>query len=81
MSLDEIAGASVGDLDTPCLIVDIGRFERNIRHARDFAHAAGKRLPDRAERHALGRIPPDDAGTRRGRRQQDLLYRQQMRYR
>jgi len=56
MSLDESAGASVGDLDTPCLIVDIGRFERNIRHACDFAHTAGKRLRPHAKTHKCSLI-------------------------
>ncbi|MHB9028509.1 MAG: DSD1 family PLP-dependent enzyme [Candidatus Latescibacterota bacterium] len=44
-------GISKDELDTPCLVVDIDRFQRNIFLAGDMVHAAGKHLRPHAKTH------------------------------
>jgi 3-hydroxy-D-aspartate aldolase len=44
-------GASVDDIDTPALIVDLDAFERNVRKMADFARSAGVRLRPHAKTH------------------------------
>jgi len=44
-------GASIDDIDTPALIVDLDAFEHNLRHMAAFTRAAGIRLRPHAKTH------------------------------
>lgn len=54
--MKELIGSEKYDLDTPCLLIDLDIFERNIRFAREFAAAAGKKLRPHAKTHKCSRI-------------------------
>ncbi len=44
-------GASVADIDTPALIVDLDAFDRNIEKMAEFARSAGVRVRPHAKTH------------------------------
>lgn len=49
----------VSDLDTPCLLVDLDRMERNLRFMQEKANLAGVKLRPHAKTHrtpAIARI-------------------------
>jgi D-serine deaminase-like pyridoxal phosphate-dependent protein len=54
--MPESIGTHKNNLDTPCLVVDLDLFERNIHLAADTAHAAGKRLRPHAKTHKCSAI-------------------------
>ena len=51
----DFVGKDMGTLDTPCLVLDIDIFERNLALMRDMALKAGKRLRPHAKTHKCSR--------------------------
>src|ERR1700722_1147504 len=49
-------GVSAGELDTPCLIVDVDRLDRNICRMAELIAAAGVRLRPHAKTHKLAQV-------------------------
>lgn len=54
--MTELTGSSKSELDTPCLLLDLDAFERNLRFAQEFARDAGKNLRPHAKTHKCSRI-------------------------
>jgi D-serine deaminase-like pyridoxal phosphate-dependent protein len=50
------AGTPVGALDTPCLVVDLDRMERNLRDWQDTIDATGPRLRPHVKTHKVPEI-------------------------